>query len=331
MMRRPVRSVTRSVVVLLLAGCSSSAHEHPVAPPDVEARTAVPSLDVEARSAVGPLHVETAMVDPVLPAAPPPTHDRGMAALKGAGASIVGGIGGGAMTGSPFGLVLGTALGVVAAPFVAAGFAIAAPVGTDVQEADAGIAGAITRIQWHMALKDAVAKASAKHGRPIAEAPAADADRLKLTVEGPWLVVESYAALPTLTVHGELARGGDCLMDRRWRWNGDSDDFVDLGEDRATGYRTQMEQGLALLAEAVVVDTLVSAEPRAYRDGASAAPGGPPLLVTKPMDFQKQIGSWDKTGAEPEREPRCGGLPSAAPEALAPPDGSCRGAGCRNL
>jgi hypothetical protein len=324
MMRSASRVITRSMTVLLLAGCSSSAmREHPVAP-----------LDADARNAIGPLSVETAMVDPVAPAAPPPTRNRGAAALKGAGQSVLFGMAGGAQLNDAFGFILFSALGVVAAPFVAAGAAIAAPVSTEVQEADAGIRGAVSNIQWNLALKDAVAKALANQGRTVADAPTADASRLKLTVEGPWLVVESYTALPTLTVHGELAKRGACLMDRRWRWNGRSDDFVYLGEDRATPYRAQMEEGLAILAEAVVADILVSAEPRkiAYRDEDNAARGGLPLLVTRPMDFQKQVASWDKTDVEAAREPRCGGVEPIDPALGAPSAAeACRGFGCRNL
>jgi hypothetical protein len=314
------RNVTESLAALLLAGCAS--YEHPVAP-----------LDATARSAVGPLSVETAMVAPVVPASPPPTHGRGIAALKGAGGSLLVGMAAGAETRDGFGFILGTALGVVAAPFVAVGAAIAAPATTDVQQSAGAIRAAITGIQWDRALNDAVEKALARQGRAIATPPPADASRLKLTVEGPWLVLDSYTAVPTLTVHGELARQGACLADRRWRWNGDADHFVDLGEDRAKDYRAQMEHGLAMLAEAAVADLLVSAAPRPtpYEDEAAAQRGGLPLLATNPMDFQEQIGAWDKSAAEAAREPRCAGILNSAPEPAAPPDHACRGFGCRNV
>jgi hypothetical protein len=323
-MMRAVTSV--SMAALLLAGCAS-APEYEIAPPD--------PADL---AGTGPLFLETAMDEPVVPDAPPPTHDRGTAALKGAGMSALVGLQAGASTHDPFALVALTALGVAAAPFVALGAAIAAPVGTDVQDAAWAISSAVRRIQWDLALRDAVESELTEQGQaiaeaPIAEAPAAEAGRLKLTVEGPWLALDAYTAVPTLTVHGELARGDACPLDRRWRWNGDADHFVDLGEDQATAYRTQMEAGLKLLAEAVAADILGAGTPRktAYRDEASAAAGGPPLVATDPLDHQKQIGSWDKTDAEDAEEPRCSGIEPADGPAASPETETCRGLGCRNV
>jgi len=295
MMRAVTQSSIRSIAALLLAGCAS--YQHPVAP-----------LGAEVRSEIGPLVLETATAKPVAPVAPPPTRNRGEAALKGAGGSVLVGLGAGAYTGDPFGLALLGALGILAAPFVAAGAAATAPVSTDVQQAGAQIRYAITRIQWERAFQDAASAAFARHGHPVADPPPADASRLKLTVEGPWLVLESYEALPSLTVHGELAKGETCLLDRRWRWNGKAGDFVDLGEDRARQYRTQMENGLGLLAEAVAADILVSGTPRKtdYEDEASAKRGAPPLPVRDPMKFQERVASWDSP--EAPGQPRCSGF-----------------------
>lgn len=283
------------MAAVVLAGCAS--YQYPVAP-----------LSAEVRSGIGPLALETATAEPVAPAAPPPTRDRGAAALKGAGESVLVGLGAGTYMGDPFGLALMAALGIIAAPFVAAGAAATAPVNTDVQQAGAQIRYAITRIQWDRALQDAAAASFARHGHPVADPPPADASRLKLAIEGPWLVLESHTALPSLTVHGELAKGEACLLDRLWRWNGAAADFVDLGQDRARQYRTQMEKGLGLLAEAVAADILVSATPRptAFEDEATARKGAQPLAVRDPMEFQEQVASWDNPG-NPGR-PRCSGF-----------------------
>jgi hypothetical protein len=273
------------------------------------------------------------MEEPSVPPAPPPTHDRGRAALEGAGMSVLVGMQGGAATRDGFGFLLFTALGIAAAPFVALGKAIAAPVGTDVQDAAREISGTITRVHWDRALRDAVEQALDKHAKPIVETPSADSSRLKLTVEGPWLVLDSYTAVPTLTVHGELARGEACLLDRRWRWNGDGDHFVDLGEDQAEDYRTQMEGALGLLADAIVSDILGTAPPRetAYRDETVLASGGRPLVATDPVHHQEQIGAWDKTAVEAAREPRCGGIGPAKPPPAASRTETCQGLGCRNI
>lgn len=327
MIRATTRNLAASIAALLLAGCAS--YQHPVAP-----------LAAEARSAIGSLSVEMASANPVAPATPPPAPSRGEAALRGAGASLLGGMAAGAGTADPYGFILFTGLGIVAAPFVALGAAIAAPTDSSVPEAGAAIDAAITGIRWDAAFRDQVEKALAKQGRSIDVAPPADAGRLKLSIEGPWLVVDSYSAIPTLTVHGELVAGEACLIDRRWRWNGAADDYADLGEGPATAYRAQMKKGLAVLAEAVVADLLVSQKPRltAYDAEAVAKMGGPPLLVAEPMEVQEQVGSWDFQSREP-----CSGIlapedipepaptaPALAPEPTAPePPDHCREWGCR--
>jgi len=133
---------------------------------------------------------------------------------------------------------------------------------------------------------------------------------LKLAMEGPFMVTDQFIALPTLTVHGELASGGTCLMDRRWRWNGDSDDFVDFGDDAGAAYRKAMERGVKQAAGAILMDILVATRPRkvAYWSEAAFKGGAAPRLAAVPMDYEDSIGSWDKTEAEAANEPRCQGV-----------------------
>ena len=316
-MRTTTRNVATSMAALLLAGCAS--YQHPVAP-----------LDAQARSALGSLSVQMASAAPTAPATPPPAPDRGEVALRAAGASIMRGM---SADGDPTSSGLLLLLGIALAPFFALGEAIAVPSDSGVPEAGAAIADAITGIRWDAAFRDQVEKALAKHGHPVEASPSPDASRLKLSIRGPWLVVDSYTAIPTLTVHGELVAGDACLIDRRWRWNGDADDYADLGEDRARAYRTQMEKGLAMLAEAVVADLLVSGKPRltAYRSEAAVKPGGRPLLDSEPMDFQEQVGSWDTQSTEPCSCILAPAAPALEPHLAAPepPANHCQALGCR--
>lgn len=279
MMRAITRSLVPSLAILLLAGCATS--QPPVVSPPPPARD------------LGPLYLEAAMSPAVVPPAPPPTRHRGSAAAAGAGASVLAGAEIGSSGGDGLSLIVGTALGILAAPFVAVAAASTAPVTNEMRVAGTELTRAITRIRWDLAFKDAVKAALAREGRAVADTPTAEASRLKLTVEGPWLAVQSDDGLPTLTIHGELMRGGDCLLDRRWRWNGDSDDFVDLGTDQARAYRTQMERGLGILADAVVADVFRSETSAPGSEQAGVKKGGLPPVANNPMTFQEQVGSWE--------------------------------------
>jgi hypothetical protein len=311
MMRAMTQRFTCLAAASLLAAC---AYEHAVAP-----------LDAEARAEIWPLSVETA--PPIHPSAPYTPHSRGkgQAALAGAGGSVLVGTLGGA-SGGPLGMAFGAALGIALAPFVALGFAIAMPSNESLQEAGAEIAAALTETQWEAALKDAVEKSLAQHGHPVAQDPDADAGRLKLSLKGPWMVMDGFSGLPALAVHGELAKGEACLMDRHWRWNGTTDGFADLGDDQAEDYRAQMDDGLAALAEAVVSDLLASdqAHVTRYADEETFQRGGSPLVVTQPLEAQDQVGSWDNTS-----DTRCEGLRSANLAPLAPAKEACHAPGCR--
>ena len=116
-------------------------------------------------------------------------------------------------------------------------------------------------------------------------------------------MLDGSDAIPALTIHAELLIAHDCALDRRWRWNGASDDFDDLGEDDAKAFKVQMVSGISQLAEAIVSDMFVDEAARsvAYK-GAEALP----RAVMSPDDYQNAIASWDKTAGDSAQEPRCG-------------------------
>lgn len=313
MMRAMTQRFTCLAAASLLAACAP--YERAAAPLDAKARTEVWPLSVEAASQR---------------AAPSAPHSpgKGRAALAGAGMSIAGGAFVGSGVG-PVGTVIGAGLGIALAPFVALGVALATPSSERLQEANAAIAAALTETRWDAALKEAVENAVAEHGQQVARGAVGAAGRLKLSLQEPWLVVDGFNGLPTLTVHGELAKGETCLMDRSWRWNGKSDRFVYLADYQAQDYRAQMEKGLATLAEAVVADLLALNQARAtrYADKETFERGGLPLVVSQPFDARDQVGSWDDT-----KDTRCSGLREAESvpmEPLTPPKQACHTPGCR--
>lgn len=174
-------------------------------------------------------------------------------------------------------------------------------------------ADAITRVigttDWDSFLREHVERGLQKGDR-LFEGDASTTSRLKLTLEGPFMATDQFIALPTLTIHGELASNGDCLIDRRWRWNGNSDDFVDFGDDDGAAYREAMEEGIEQLSAAIVQDLFLATKPRnvAYWSEAAFQAGATARLIAVPMNYENSIGSWDKTEAEAETNPKCQGI-----------------------
>jgi hypothetical protein len=177
-----------------------------------------------------------------------------------------------------------------------------APSTEDVAEAKSGIVTAIEEVDWSRRLQDSVETAMRRRAAP---GGATSTGRLGLWIEAPWLVVVGGSAVPTLTVHGEMLVNDACAIDRRWRWNGDTDDFVDLGEDGAAEFRKQMAAGVDALGKAIIADLFLAVQARqvAYKDQSSYARGAPPLMVLLPDDYQNRIGSWDTA-----RDLKCAGL-----------------------
>jgi hypothetical protein len=181
------------------------------------------------------------------------------------------------------------------------------------REEVARAADAITRVigatDWDTLLHVHVERAMRKGDRSF-QGDASAASRLKLTLEGPFMVTDQFTALPTLTIHGELASGAVCLIDRRWRWNGNSDDFVDFGDDDGAAYREAMEDGIEQLSAAIIQDLFLATKPRevAYWTEAAFQAGATARLIAVPMNYENSIGSWDKTEAEAETKPKCQGI-----------------------
>ncbi len=293
--------------ILMHSGC---ARDHP------KYRHPVPSVNSEARAHLDPLGLEVAPASgPAgVPSLPPATglgtgEALGQAAL--AGLPIL------ALPAGCLGEVLCTiAVGavsvstyVVAVPVMTVmAVSMGPPTAEEVRVASEGVRSVLGSHDWDGILRRDVEAALRKAGGP-ALADSASSSRLKLMIEGPWLVTDQFTALPTLTVHGELASDGVCVVDRRWRWNGDSDDFVDYGDDHGAPYRKELQKGIKLLGAAIVDDLFRAEKPRetAYSDVSAFKSGSMPRMATLPMEYQDTVGSWDKT-AEAANEPRCSGL-----------------------
>jgi len=118
---------------------------------------------------------------------------------------------------------------------------------------------------------------------------------MDFALEGPWLVITNKGAIPTVTVHAVLHVGDACALDRRWRWNGGANDYVNLGRNDASPYRDAMGRAIELLASVIAWDLFQSTEPRmvAFRSEKSVLKGEPPLAVIDPLSHMGTIASWD--------------------------------------
>ena len=277
----------------------------------------VPPLDEAARIHAGPLLITIGPVQPSSNFGPLPKSGSGWGAAGAAGYAVLGMTAAGA-SGGPLGLMVGGALGVVLAPFAAIAGAVITPdvVQPETIAANTNLLAAVHGEDWASKLQQALGVKLSSHGKSASSGLyPTTASRLVFWIEGPWLLLDSSDAIPALTIHGELLIAHDCALDRRWRWNGASDDFDDLGEDDAKAYKVQVASGISQLADAIVSDLFGDKDARAVAyKGTEALP----LAVTKPDNYQNTIASWDNTAAENAQEPRCGlalgmqGQPAAA-------------------
>lgn len=265
----------------------------------------VPPLDEAARAHLGPLLITLGPVQPSSSFGPLPTSGSGWGAAGAAGYTVLGMTAAGA-SGGPLGLMVGGALGVVLSPFAAIAGAVMTPdvVQPETMTANTNIIAAIHGEDWAGKLQEALGAKLSSHGKSVsAGLDPATASRLALWIEGPWLALDGSDAIPTLTIHGELLIAHDCVLDRRWHWNGAGDDFDDLGEDNAKAFKIQIVSGISQLADAIVSDLFVDEADRAVAyEGADALP----RAVMNLDDYQNTIASWDKTEGESAQEPRCG-------------------------
>ncbi|MGH6893590.1 MAG: hypothetical protein ACREEP_15170 [Dongiaceae bacterium] len=301
-------STVTIVAIAIQSGCAQdhAKYLHPVAPPSAEARTHLDPLSLE----VAPLSKSASV-----PSVPPAT---GMSTGQALGQAALAGLPVLALPAGCLGEVLCTiAVGavsvstyVVAVPVMTImAVTMGPPTAEEVSAAREGLRSVLSSADWDEALRRDFAAALRESGGPTlghAGAPSA----LRLTIEGPWLVTDQFTAVPTLTVHGELSTDDVCVADRRWRWNGDSDDFVDFGDEHGAPYRKAMEKGIELLSAAIVEDLFLDKKPRktAYWDDKEFKNGAVPRMAALPLSYQNAIGSWDKTDAEAAGEPRCGDL-----------------------
>jgi hypothetical protein len=285
----PRRVLLSCIIAGMLAGCAG--YRHDVAP-----------LDPKVRQRIGQVEVELGPVQPLTNFGQPPSG-KGKAALAAAGGSVAGGVYAGALTFNPYGLAFFTVLGIAVAPFAAAIGAIVTPSTEDVEAAGHDLAIAIRTTDWASQLKSSVEAAMRRRAEPPA---ATSTGQLGMWIEGPWLVLDGGSAIPTLTIHGELLVDGGCVVDRNWRWNGRSDDFVDLGENGARAYRAHMTSGVRELGNAIVADLFLATQARsvAYHDREAADRGAPPSMALVPDAHQNEIGSWDNA----QGGSRCVGL-----------------------
>jgi hypothetical protein len=306
-MGRIRRSSFAFTAIVAIAGCAQdeASYLHPV-----------PPLSAASRAELGPVTLEIAPPPrlasvPSVPLAPELT--AGEAFGKAAVVSLpflalpVG------CLGEPFCTVGAAAIGattfVVMVPVLAiTALASAPPNREKVRAAADAVDRVLQSTEWDAILRREIEAAMRDNGAALAEV--ATGPRLKLALEGPWMVTDQFIALPTLTIHGELAHDGECLVDRRWRWNGDSDDFVDFGDDDGAPYRKAMQEGIAQLGAAIVDDLFLATKPRktAYWTESAFKSGADPRLAAAPLRYEDEIGAWDQTEAEAEKEPRCQGL-----------------------
>jgi len=236
-----------------------------------------------------------------------PMSGKGRNAADSAAIAFLGMTAAGA-AGGPYGLAVGAALGLVLAPIAAIGGAIH---GTDtVQpetwEANRNILAAITDGHWAEKLRSEVMAKLRDQQRLAAESDMS-ATRFGLWFEAPWLVIDGDDAIPTLTLHGELVADGACILDRYWRWNGEFDDFEDLGEENAKLYRVQLVHGLPELADGILGDLSGGA-----REVAFSKEAGKPAMIADPGAFENTLGSWDNPATASDL--RCVGLSHAIPK-----------------
>jgi hypothetical protein len=294
--------------ILAIAGCAKD---------DAKYLHPVPPLSGEARAHLGPIRLGVASPAnaPTVPSVPlVPEITVGQAAGGAALASLpVLALPAGCL-GEPLCTVATGAVGVATYVLLVPVLTITALAGgppdrEEVAHATDSIERVIGTTDWNAVLRRDI-EAEMRKGDTAFNVDASAASRLKLTLEGPFMVTDQFIALPTLTIHGELASDGDCVIDRRWRWNGDSDDFVDFGDNDAEPYRKAMKDGIEQLSNAIVAELFRATKPRkvAYWSEAAFKSGVEPRLVAVPMNYEDTVGSWDKTEAEAEMEPKCHGV-----------------------
>jgi hypothetical protein len=249
------------VAILALAGCAKD---------DAKYLHPVPPVSGAARANLGPVALDVAA-----PAALPSVSSVPLVPEISVGEAA----GGAALAGLPvlalpagcFGELLCTmatgavsvATYIVLVPVLTiTALAMGPPDREEVAHATDSITRVIGTTDWDSLLREHVERAMRKGDRSF-QGDANTASRLKLTLEGPLMVTDQFSALPTLTIHGELARSGVCLIDRRWRWNGNGDDFVDFGDDEGAPYREAMQDGIEQLSAAIIQDLFLATKHRA--------------------------------------------------------------------
>lgn len=292
---------------MIVTACAqdNAKYQHPVPPLGAEARSGLDPVAIEVASPASPASA------PGVPLVPELSAGKAFGAAALAGLPVLTLPAG--CLGEPFCTVGTAAIAVttyvVLVPVLAVtALASAPPDKEEVEAATETINRVLQTTAWDAILRREVEAAMRAGGRTLADA--ATSPRLRLTLEGPWMVTDRFIALPTLTIHGELARDGACLVDRRWRWNGGSDDFVDFDDNDGARYRAAMQDGIKALSAAIVADLFVATQPRktAYLSESAFKAGSAPRLAVAPMLYEKRIASWDKSDAEAEKEPRCRGV-----------------------
>lgn len=303
--RKALCWIFAATIVVTACARDNAKYQHPV-----------PPLDAGTRAELGPVAIEVASPPrtasaPGVPVVPEVTAGKAFGAAALASLPVLALPAG--CLGEPFCTVGMAAIAVstyvVMVPVLAiTALASAPPDKEKVGAATETINRVLQTTEWDAILRREVETAMRVGGKTLADA--ATSPRLKLTLEGPWMVTDRFIAVPTLTIHGELARDGACLIDRRWRWNGKSDDFVDFGGNDGARYRSAMQDGIKVLSQAIVADLFFATQPRktAYLSESAFKSGSAPRLAAVPMLYEDRIASWYKTDADAEKEPRCGGL-----------------------
>jgi hypothetical protein len=293
----------------LAAGCST--YKHPVLPLNDDARAALSTIALETRS------------DELAASFHPPSSPGKSSAARDAVGAIAARTLGPCEGCHPYSGLIIIPMLVVGGPVAAAAAAIRTPRQDDLDKATGALKSATHVAKWERVLRERVSAALRVSGRPMYD-PTAES-RLDLTIEGARLAIRDYDGVPVIRVRGRVERRNTFILDRHWQWNGESDDYVDLGDDAAKDYMAQMEKGVSELANAIVAELFISKEPRLaeYRSEDHFIHGYVPLAIFEPEDYQNHIVSWDNRDFELVEGVACAipdaGGDSTNPTASGPP------------
>jgi len=277
-----------AIFLFLLAGCAA-APKRTVDPPSSQMREefGIVALDVRGTYRVPEVYI------PV------------KGALQGAGQGALTSIEGGAeigLTGSGYGFMLGTALGIALSPFAAISGAIAAHPKEEVMQAQADLTTALTETELAVLLRQDVRAKGNEAGRRVivgaalmGEAVAGEKSpansRLELDLFDLRFVNQGeYSPDMTvlLIVRGSVRRSdGSCLLQRSWLYRSNTQNYFKLAANHAALLRRELEVAANRMAAKIVSDLFVSTQPESVGDFPASMPdAGTAVTIVVPRATQ---------------------------------------------